>query len=59
MKNAARDPNAAGNLHGRGGLSMHPGAGTGGVQILSDTQGVDFNGWLQRGTARPSELGIR
>ena len=31
-----------------GGLSMHPGAGTGGVQVLSDTQGVDFNGWLQR-----------
>ncbi len=29
-------------------LSMHPGAGTGGVQILSDTQGVDFNSWLQR-----------
>ncbi len=29
-------------------LSMHPGAGTGGVQILSDTQGVDFNAWLQR-----------
>jgi TonB family protein len=31
-----------------GRLSMHPGAGTGGVQILSDTQGVDFNAWLQR-----------
>ena len=31
-----------------GRLSMHPGAGTGGVQILSDTQGVDFNSWLQR-----------
>jgi outer membrane biosynthesis protein TonB len=29
-----------------GGLPMHPGAGTGGVQILSDTQGVDFNAWL-------------
>jgi hypothetical protein len=27
---------------------MHPGAGSGGVQVLSDTQGVDFNGWLQR-----------
>ncbi len=31
-----------------GRLSMHPGAGTGGVQILSDTQGVDFSSWLQR-----------
>ncbi len=32
----------------RGGLTMHPGAGTGGVQILSDTQGVDFSSWLAR-----------
>ncbi|MGB8028482.1 MAG: energy transducer TonB [Terracidiphilus sp.] len=30
-----------------GGLSMHPGAGSG-YQILSDTQGVDFNDWLAR-----------
>ncbi len=30
------------------GLAMHPGAGSGGVQILSDTQGVDFSNWLQR-----------
>ncbi len=30
-----------------GGLSMHPGAGNG-VQILSDTQGVDFSNWLAR-----------
>lgn len=30
------------------GLQMHPGAGTGGVQVLSDTQGVDFSNWLQR-----------
>ena len=29
-----------------GGLSRHPGAGTGGVQILSDTQGVDFSSWI-------------
>jgi hypothetical protein len=35
------------NMRG-GGLSMHPGAGSGGVEVLSDTQGVDFNGWLQR-----------
>jgi hypothetical protein len=38
----------AGNLPSGGGLSMHPGAGTGGVQVLSDTQGVDFNNWLIR-----------
>ncbi len=31
-----------------GGLSMHPGAGSGGVEVLSDTQGVDFNSWLIR-----------
>ena len=31
-----------------GGLSMHPGAGTGGIEILSDTQGVDFTSWLLR-----------
>jgi outer membrane biosynthesis protein TonB len=31
-----------------GGLAMHPGAGSGGVQVLSDTQGVDFNSWLMR-----------
>jgi TonB family protein len=31
-----------------GGLSMHPGAGTGAPDILSDTQGVDFRDWLAR-----------
>jgi TonB family protein len=31
-----------------GGLAGHPGAGTGGIQILSDTQGVDFSSWLAR-----------
>jgi len=31
-----------------GRLSMHPGAGTGGVDILSDTQGVDFSSWIAR-----------
>ncbi len=30
-----------------GGMAQHPGAG-GGVRILSDTQGVDFNDWLIR-----------
>jgi TonB family protein len=29
-------------------MPMHPGAGTGGVQVLSDTQGVDFSEWLAR-----------
>lgn len=51
MRNAARDPGyGVNNLPSRGGdgLSMHPGAGTGGVEVLSDTQGVDFNSWLQR-----------
>ncbi len=33
---------------GSGGLARHPGAGTGGVEVLSDRQGVDFNPWLQR-----------
>ncbi len=31
-----------------GGTSMHPGAGTGAPDILSDTQGVDFSSWLAR-----------
>jgi hypothetical protein len=48
MKNATRNPGTGGGqLPGRGGLPMHPGAGEG-LQILSDTQGVDFSGWLQR-----------
>lgn len=29
-------------------MRMHPGAGSGGVQVLSDTQGVDFSSWLLR-----------
>jgi outer membrane biosynthesis protein TonB len=33
---------------GSGGLPGHPGAGTGGVEVLSDTQGVDFSSWLAR-----------
>ncbi|HTW30238.1 MAG TPA: TonB family protein [Candidatus Sulfotelmatobacter sp.] len=47
MKNAMRGGQPSYDAPS-GGLSMHPGAGTGGVQILSDTQGVDFNDWLQR-----------
>lgn len=45
----ARNPGYdTGNLPSTGGLARHPGAGAGGVQILSDTQGVDFNNWLIR-----------
>jgi outer membrane biosynthesis protein TonB len=33
---------------GGGQMPMHPGAGSGGVQVLSDTQGVDFSSWLLR-----------
>jgi outer membrane biosynthesis protein TonB len=49
MKDASRNPGSggAGNVGG-GGLAMHPGAGTGGVEVLSDTQGVDFGPWLRR-----------
>ncbi len=49
MKDASRNPGSggSGNLGG-GGLAMHPGAGTGGVEVLSDTQGVDFGPWLRR-----------
>jgi outer membrane biosynthesis protein TonB len=49
MKGASRN-NGTGNgqLPSGGGLSRHPGAGSGGVQVLSDTQGVDFSAWLQR-----------
>jgi hypothetical protein len=49
MKGASRNPGmGAGNLPSDGGLRMHPGAGSGGIEVLSDPQGVDFNGWLQR-----------
>ena len=49
MKNAARSRGSgnSGNL-GPNAMPMHPGAGTGGIQVLSDTQGVDFSNWLQR-----------
>ena len=46
MRGASRNPGYG--TQAPGGLSMHPGAGTGGVQVLSDTQGVDFNNWLIR-----------
>jgi outer membrane biosynthesis protein TonB len=49
MKGASRNPGtgSAGNP-GAGGLARHPGAGSGGVEVLSDQQGVDFHGWLQK-----------
>ncbi len=49
MRNAAR-AHGSGETEGQGtrGLSMHPGAGSGGVQVLSPTEGVDFTNWLQR-----------
>ncbi len=49
MRGAARNPGAgsAGSL-GNDRLSMHPGAGSGGIEVLSDTQGVDFSSWIQR-----------
>jgi len=50
MRNAMR--NRGGGSYGApepsGGLARHPGAGSGGVQVLSDTQGVDFSSWLAR-----------
>ncbi len=47
MRGARSGPGATTNP-GSGTLPMHPGAGTGGVQVLSDMQGVDFNSWLLR-----------
>ncbi len=48
MRGARSGPGATANPGTGGALPMHPGAGTGGVQILSDQQGVDFNSWLLR-----------
>ena len=49
MRGAARNPGYNPGTSAPGtGLSRHPGAGSGGVEVLSDTQGVDFNSWLIR-----------
>ncbi len=50
MQNAMHEsrPGTSGIQAPSGGLSMHPGAGTGAPEILSDTQGVDFSDWLAR-----------
>jgi len=47
MRGAAKSRSAGteGSL-GSGHMHMHPGAGAGGVEVLSDTQGVDFGAWL-------------
>ncbi len=47
MRGASRNPGTGGGRLSSGGLAMHPGAGAGGLQILSDTEGVDFNSWIQ------------
>jgi hypothetical protein len=47
MKGARNHGTGDGNLPA-GKLSRHPGAGTGGIEVLSDTQGVDFTSWLAR-----------
>ena len=47
MRGARSGPGAMSNPGGGGQLPLHPGAG-GGVQILSDQQGVDFSSWLLR-----------
>jgi hypothetical protein len=50
MRQALRGPHSPGEMTGtRSGnhMPLHPGAGAGGVEVLSDTQGVDFNAWLQ------------
>jgi outer membrane biosynthesis protein TonB len=48
MRGAARSPGFSNQAPSGGGLSRHPGAGAGGLQVLSDTQGVDFNSWIHR-----------
>jgi TonB family protein len=48
MRGAAHNQGADSGAQPTGGLARHPGAGAGGVQILSDTQGVDFSAWLHR-----------
>jgi outer membrane biosynthesis protein TonB len=47
MRGSRSGPGAAQMPQGGGQMPMHPGAG-GGVQVLSDTQGVDFSSWLLR-----------
>jgi outer membrane biosynthesis protein TonB len=49
MRGASRSPGGyPGGSMPMGGLSRHPGASGGGVEVLSDTQGVDFGPYIQR-----------
>jgi outer membrane biosynthesis protein TonB len=48
MRGARSGPGSSSVPGGPGQMPMHPGAGSGGVQVLSDTQGVDFSSWLLR-----------
>lgn len=45
MKDMAHGAGTNGGPQGNG-LAHHPGSGAGGVDVLSDTQGVDFSAWL-------------
>jgi outer membrane biosynthesis protein TonB len=47
MKGASRNSGPGVGQLPMGGLARHPGAG-GGVEILSDQQGVDFSNWILR-----------
>jgi len=48
MRGARSGPGANAIPGGPAQMPMHPGAGSGGVQVLSDTQGIDFSSWLLR-----------
>jgi hypothetical protein len=48
MRDAMKNRGTEGGNMPSGGLAMHPGASAGGVQVLSDMQGVDFSSWLAR-----------
>jgi outer membrane biosynthesis protein TonB len=47
MRGSHNPGSGADNAPSNPGMARHPGAG-GGVQVLSDTEGVDFNPWLRR-----------
>jgi hypothetical protein len=47
MKAASHNPGEGVGNFPQGGMPLHPGAGAGGLEVLSDTQGVDFSNWLQ------------
>jgi hypothetical protein len=47
MRGSRGPSSGADNAPNNPGMAIHPGAG-GGVQVLSDTQGVNFDPWLRR-----------